>query len=103
MTERVFARASLIVKGKFIDHPGTVVGKVLPDGRIENTPYKFKSEIRGGVAVTTNSTLIIDGDDLVNPATGERFKPTKRATGFFSWLTQCFIKPYAKYDDESGN
>lgn len=95
MTEKVHARAQIIVGGKFLDHPGTPVGKVLPDGTIEKTPYKFKKrKVVGGVAYTRNGTLIVDGKDLVNPATGERFKPTKKGTGFFSWLTQCFIKPY---------
>lgn len=94
MTEKVHVYPQVIVKGKFLEHPGRFVGKVLPDGTIEGTPYKFKREIRGGDTYTRNCTLIVDGDDLVNPATGERFKPTKKGTGFFSWLTQCFVRPY---------
>lgn len=97
--EVVHCRSSKIIDGEFVDHPGQEVGNVLPDGTIENTDYKFKKrKVVGGVAVTDNSRLVRDLDTLINPATGERFKRTKKGTGFFSWLSQTFVKPYLEED-----
>lgn len=56
------------------------VGKVAPDGRIENTPFRFKKRtVKGGVAYTRNQVLVsLPGGDKVNVATGERFAPTRK-------------------------
>jgi hypothetical protein len=103
MGERIFCRSLHVEDGRFFDSRGIVVGKVLEDGSIENTPYKFKhNEIRGGVAITTNSELVRQGGLLVNPATGEKFIPTKSGKGFFSKATMSFVKPYLMEKDGEG-
>jgi hypothetical protein len=100
MTERIHSRSSVVVNGKFVDHPGTVVGKVTPEGKVEGTDYAFKRSIRGGVAITQNNVTVKQGKDLVNPATHERFKPTRKGTGFWSALTHTLIKPFLTEKDE---
>ena len=87
-----------LVDGKFVPDKGQAVGKVLPDGRIEGTDYQFTDrQIRGGVAITTNSNLqIIDDDTLQNPVTGAIFERTKKGNGFFDIATKKYVKLWGK-------
>lgn len=95
--ETVLAMSFTLDRSKFVPTPPTVVGKILPDGSIENTHYKFdKREISGGVAITNNSRLQRAGGSIINPATGEVFVETKKKTGFFSKTTKTFIKPWGE-------
>mgnify|MGYP000014568496 CR=1 FL=1 len=83
--------------GKWRYTRGREVGRVLSDGSIENTPYRFKRRrVVGGIAVTTNSTLIrITKDHLRNPATGEIFTRTRKGTGFWGKESKVFVpEPY---------
>lgn len=98
--EKVLAFASILKDGKFVDHPGTPIGKVEADGHIENTDYTYKKrKVIGGTAITKNSVLEADGEDLINPATGERFKKTRKGTGYFSSTTKTFIRPWCRQSD----
>jgi hypothetical protein len=99
--EKVHCLTNTLINGKFGPPIPKVVGDVTPSGEIENTDYKFhRRVVIGGQAVTMNSTLKTDGDDLINPATGERFRPTKSGKGYFSKSTGTFVKPYLKSSDE---
>ena len=101
MAERIDCITSSLDKGKFGPYSGRKVGSVSPTGEIENTGYKFKRKAIGGVAITSDKTLITDGDDLLNPATGDRFKLTKKGTGYFNKQIGVFVKPWLK-DSEEG-
>ena len=82
--------------GKFDRHPGEEVGRVLEDGSIEGTPYKFKRGISGGIAITKHERLVTTdgGAHARNPATGDDFRETKKKTGLFNWKKKIFVKPY---------
>lgn len=91
--------------GKFRRHPGQIVGRVLPDGSIENTNCRTDpSKIRGGVAVTTHKKMRrVDKDTLENIATGERFKRTRKGTGFFSRESRSYVlNPYQEDEGRTG-
>jgi hypothetical protein len=99
MTEIVHSMTFKITEdGKFVEHPGQVVGRVLPNGRVENTSYQFpEGSIGGGVAITKNATLErVDEETLINPATLRRFNKTRKGTGYFSRIgdDKVFIKDY---------
>ena len=87
---------------KWYHFNGYEIGRVLPDGRIENTDYRFKRRgIRGGIAVTKYSRLIrTSNSHLKNPATGDVFKETKKKTGYWNKDRQCFVKPYYERNRE---
>jgi hypothetical protein len=93
--ERIFGIAFSLKDKKFQKMTPQVVGKVLADGTIEGTDYSFGDggkTIKGGVAYTTNSTLVEDDGDMVNPATKERFEPTKKGTGYWNPVSKTWIK-----------
>jgi hypothetical protein len=96
MERRIFGIAFQLEDGKFKKMKPQVVGRVLPDGTIENTPYKMEGgkKINGGIAITTHSNLIEDDGDLVNPATGQRFEPTRKGTGYWDPVSKIFIKAF---------
>ena len=100
MTERIDCITSSLNKGKFGPYSGRKVGSVSPTGEIEGTQYKFHRPVVGGVAITSDKTLTSDGDDLLNPATGDRFKLTKKGTGYFNKQTGVFVKPWLKESEE---
>lgn len=92
--ERIFGIAFQLKDGKFQKMQPQVVGKIDADGHIGGTDYTFSRGIKGGVAITTNSTLVEDGDGLINPATGQKFEPTKKKTGYWDPLGKVFIKTW---------
>lgn len=77
------------------------VGRVLEDGRIENTPYRFRrKKVCGGIAITQHKELVdLPTGDKMNPATGARFKRTKRGTGWWNSRDKVFV-PNQYYQEE---
>lgn len=84
--------------GKWRKFLGEIVGRVLADGSIENTDYKFREgSIKGGIAVANHHQLKERGDgSLINPATGDVFHKTKKGTGYFCREKKIFVNPYAE-------
>ena len=72
------------------------VGKVLEDGSIEGTPYKFEGRgISGGGAYTDFGELIPVEDGFIHPARNWSFHPTKKGTGYWNRDNEVFVKePY---------
>jgi hypothetical protein len=83
--------------------PPQVVGEVALTGEIQNTNLAFKHrKVIGGIAYTEARNYLIEGNDLIDPLTGDRFKLCRSGKGYFSRLTHRFIKPYVKYIEERG-
>jgi hypothetical protein len=95
MERRIFGIAFQLKDGKFQKMPPQVVGKIDENGHIGGTDYTFSRGIKGGIAITTNSTLeVLEDGSLRNPATGDVFEETKSKKGFVSKASKVFIKPY---------
>lgn len=94
MERRALAIAFKNNSGTFTPFEGDVVGKVLGNGTVEGTDYRFDpTKINGGVAITRNSSLEIQEDgSLRNPATGDVFTETKKRTGYYSQKSKVFVK-----------
>lgn len=84
-------------EGKKWKRAAIKIGRVRQDGRIENTPYRFRRRtVRGGIAYTRNQELIdLPNGDKMNPATGSRFKKCKSGKGYWSRRDKTFVpEPY---------
>lgn len=100
--ERVLTLSFQLKDGKFSKDQGQVVGKVMPDGKVQGTDYQFDpSEIHGGVAVTTNGKLEkIDEDTLFNPATGSYFEKSRSGKGYFDRVNKKFVKVWNTLEED---